>query len=70
VTEPVAQMARQMIWEGIIATLILIVLVFSLWAIVVWGMRLPENFRAVIRSQPLTSDRTNATEDITIDANR
>ena len=70
VTEPVAQMAGQMIWEGIIATLILIVLVFSLWAIVVWGMRLPENFRAVIRSQPLTSDRTNATEDITIDANR
>lgn len=70
VTAPVARMANQMIREGIIATLILVVLVFSLWAIVVWGMRLPENFRAVIRSQSLSSDRTNATEDITIDANR
>jgi serine/threonine protein kinase len=70
VTAPVARMANQMIREGIIATLILVVLIFSLWGIVVWGMRLPENFRAAVRSQALSSDRTNAVDDITIDANR
>lgn len=70
VTAPVARMASHMISEGVVALLILVVLIFSLWAIVVWGLRLPENFRAAVRSQPLTSDRTNATEDVTIDANR
>jgi eukaryotic-like serine/threonine-protein kinase len=71
VTAPVARMASQMIREGIAALLILVTMVLSLWAIVVWVMRLPESFRAVVRSRIASKgELTNSTDEATLDVDR
>ncbi len=71
VTAPVASMGSKMMREGLIALLTLLAMVCSLWVFVVWVMRLPDSFRAVIRSRTGSgTEMTGATSDATLDVDR
>ncbi|AMV32247.1 Serine/threonine-protein kinase PknB [Pirellula sp. SH-Sr6A] len=71
VTSPVASMGEKMMREGFIALLTLLAMVCSLWMFVVWVMRLPDSFRAVIQSRNGGgTELTGAANEVTLDADR
>jgi hypothetical protein len=71
VTAPVASMGEKMMREGFIALLTLLAMVCSLWVFVVWVMRLPDSFRAVIQSRTGGgTEMTGAANEVTLDADR
>ncbi len=60
-----------MMREGVIALVTLLAVVCSLWVFVVWVMRLPDSFRAVIRSRNGSgTELTGAANEATLDADR
>ncbi|XZE33473.1 protein kinase domain-containing protein [Pirellulaceae bacterium SH501] len=71
VTAPVASMGQKMMREGVIALVTLLAVVCSLWVFVVWVMRLPDSFRAVVRSRNGSgTELTGSANEATLDADR
>ncbi len=71
VTAPVARMGDKMMREGLVALLAMLAMICCIWVFVVWIMRLPDSFRAVIRSRTGSNTEIGGTgNEVTLDVDR
>jgi hypothetical protein len=70
IISPVEAMGEKLFREGIIALLSLIAVISMLWIVVLWIMRLPDGFAAVVRSRTGTTELTGIANEATLDAER